>query len=75
MQCKSLAEAYGGQSITVKFDINPAKKQLRSFNQMPYQHFIDAFQSLQENMVSLDITDLLYDINADGNEKLRFFST
>ena len=72
---KSLAEAYGGQSITVKFDINPAKKQLRSFNQMPYQHFIDAFQSLQENMVSLDITDLLfYDINADGNEKTPDFS-
>ena len=72
---KSLAEAYGGQSITLKFDINPAKKRLRSFDQLSYKHFIDSFQCLQESLEAYDITDLLfYDINADGNEDTPDFS-
>ena len=72
---KHLSETYGGQSITIKFDINPVKKQLRSFNQTSYSEFIHSFDSLKENLKSIDITDLLfYDINADGNEDDPDFS-
>ena len=72
---KQLAQTYGGQSITIKFDLNTYTKKLRTLNQKNFEEFASLFNEMTGFFSDNDIKDFLfYDINADGNEAEPDFS-
>ena len=72
---KKLSDTYGGQSITLKFDIIPSKKRLRTSVNMPYYDFVNWFNGIVSKLDMHDIKDILfYDIEADGNQARPDFS-
>lgn len=72
---KKLSDTYGGQSITLKFDIIPSKKRLRTSGRVSYSDFIDWFNAIIDKLAIHDIKDILfYDVEADGNQAKPDFS-